>query len=142
MKKKGYFTLEAVIVLGLFLLIGGSSLFILSSSLKVQNKIWRFSASQMDYRKNIDYFIEEIKEGKDIEVFEKKLSYYITSIEGKNIKITYSFLGINLYRRESDTNQNQIFLENTNGSFNMEDGFLRLKIIIDNKEEEYVFYIK
>ena len=145
MKNRGYFTLEAIIVLGLFVLILTSSSLLFSTNINVKNTIKNFTQGEINYKNNIIYFSKEIKNSKNIKLLRNRLSYEKNIIENNAIKliiVKYYFSGTNLYREQSNKEKIEIFLDNIQGEFVLNNNLLRFNIKYKNREEEYVYFVQ
>lgn len=141
MKNKGYLALESIVVLGIISIIISASFLIFSNSLKVKNKILDFKNREINYRKNIEYFLDEIQQGKNVYIDKNKLKYEIF-LENKIVGVYYYFSGISFYRKASNSEKLEEFLEEIKGEFFLENNLLRIKFIFKGKEEEYVIYVQ
>lgn len=141
MKNKGYLALESIVVLGIVSIIISASFLIFSNSLKVKNKILDFKNREMNYRKNIEYFLDEVHQGKNVYIDKNKLKYEIL-LENKKVVVYYYFSGTSFYRKASNSEKLEEFLEEIKGEFFLENNLLRIKFIFKGKEEEYVIYVQ
>ena len=141
MKDKGYLALESIVVLGIISLIISASFLIFSNSLKVKNKILDFKNREINYRKNIEYFLDEIQQGKNVYTDKNKLKYEIL-LENKKVVVYYYFSGTSFYRKASNSEKLEEFLEEIKGEFFLENNLLRIKFIFKGNEEEYVIYVQ
>lgn len=141
MKNKGYLALESIVVLGIISIIISASFLIFSNSLKVKNKILDFKNREINYRKNIEYFLDEIQQGKNVYIDKNKLKYEIF-LENKIVGVYYYFSGISFYRKASNSEKLEEFLEEIKGEFFLENNLLRIKFIFKGNEEEYVVYVQ
>lgn len=141
MKNKGYLALESIVVLGIISIIISASFLIFSNSLKVKNKILDFKNREINYRKNIEYFLDEIQQGKNVYIDKNKLKYEIF-LENKIVGVYYYFSGTSFYRKASNSEKLEEFLEEIKGEFFLENNLLRIKFIFKGKEEEYVIYVQ
>lgn len=140
MRNRGYLALESIVVLGIISILISTSFLIFSNSLKVKNKILNFQSLEINYRKNIDYFLDELEQGKNMYIDKNKLRYQIFS-EGKDIDVYYFFSGLSFYRKASNSEKLEEFLENIKGEFSLKNNLLRVKFIFKENEEEYVVYV-
>lgn len=141
MKNKGYLALESIVVLGIISIIISVSFSIFSNSLKVKNKILDFKSREINYRKNIEYFLSEVQQGKNVYIDKNKLKYEIF-LENKIVGVYYYFSGTSFYRKASNSEKLEEFLEETKGEFLLENNLLRIKFIFKENEEEYVIYVQ
>lgn len=141
MKNKGYLALESIVVLGIVSIIISASFLIFSNSLKVKNKILDFKNREINYRKNIEYFLDEIHQGKNVYIDKNKLKYEIL-LENKRVVVYYYFSGTSFYRKASNSEKLEEFLEEIKGEFFLENNLLRIKFIFKGNEEEYVVYVQ
>lgn len=141
MKNKGYLALESIVVLGIISIIISASFLIFSNSLKVKNKILDFKNREINYRKNIEYFLDEIQQGKNVYINKNKLKYEIF-LENKRVAVYYYFSGTSFYRKASNSEKLEEFLEEIKGEFFLENNLLRIKFIFKGNEEEYVVYVQ
>lgn len=141
MKNKGYLALESIVVLGIISIIISASFLIFSNSLKVKNKILDFKNREINYRKNIEYFLDEIQQGKNVYIDKNKLKYEIF-LENKIVGVYYYFSGTSFYRKASNSEKLEEFLEGIKGDFFLENNLLRIKFIFKGNEEEYVVYVQ
>lgn len=141
MKNKGYLALESIVVLGIISIIISASFLIFSNSLKVKNKILDFKNREINYRKNIEYFLDEIQQGKNVYIDKNKLKYEIF-LENKIVGVYYYFSGTSFYRKASNSEKLEEFLEGIKGDFFLENNLLRIKFIFKGNEEEYVAYVQ
>ena len=141
MKNKGYLALESIVVLGIISVIISASFLIFSNSLKVKNKILDFKNREINYRKNIEYFLDEVQQGKNVYIDKNKLKYEIF-LENKIVGVYYYFSGTSFYREASNSEKLEEFLEEIKGEFFLENNLLRIKFIFKGKEEEYVIYVQ
>ena len=93
MKNKGYLALESIVVLGIISVIISASFLIFSNSLKVKNKILDFKNREINYRKNIEYFLDEVQQGKNVYIDKNKLKYEIF-LENKIVGVYLSLIHI------------------------------------------------
>lgn len=141
MKNKGYLALESIVVLGIISIIISASFLIFSNSLKVKNKILDFKNREINYRKNIEYFLDEIQQGKNVYIDKNKLKYEIF-LENKIVGVYYYFSGTSFYRKASNSEKLEEFLEGIKGDFFLENNLLRIKFVFKGNEEEYVAYVQ
>lgn len=141
MKNKGYLALESIVVLGIISIIISVSFSIFSNSLKVKNKILDFKSREINYRKNIEYFLSEVQQGKNVYIDKNKLKYEIF-LENKIVGVYYYFSGTSFYRKVSNSEKLEEFLEEIKGEFLLENNLLRIKFIFKENEEEYVIYVQ
>lgn len=141
MKNKGYLALESIVVLGIISIIISVSFSIFSNSLKVKNKILDFKSREINYRKNIEYFLSEVQQGKNVYIDKNKLKYEIL-LENKIVGVYYYFSGTSFYRKASNSEKLEEFLEEIKGEFLLENNLLRIKFIFKENEEEYVIYVQ
>lgn len=141
MKNKGYLALESIVVLGIISIIISVSFLIFSNSLKVKNKILDFKNREINYRKNIEYFLDEIQQGKNVYIDKNKLKYEIF-LENKRVAVYYYFSGTSFYRKASNSEKLEEFLEGIKGDFFLENNLLRIKFVFKGNEEEYVAYVQ
>lgn len=141
MKNKGYLALESIVVLGIISVIISASFLIFSNSLKVKNKILDFKNREINYRKNIEYFLDEVQQGKNVYIDKNKLKYEIF-LENKIVGVYYYFSGTSFYRKASNSEKLEEFLEGIKGDFFLENNLLRIKFIFKGNEEEYVAYVQ
>ena len=141
MKNKGYLALESIVVLGIISVIISASFLIFSNSLKVKNKILDFKNREINYRKNIEYFLDEVHQGKNVYIDKNKLKYEIL-LENKKVVVYYYFSGTSFYRKASNSEKLEEFLEEIKGEFFLENNLLRIKFIFKGNEEEYVIYVQ
>lgn len=141
MKNKGYLALESIVVLGIISVIISASFLIFSNSLKVKNKILDFKNQEINYRKNIEYFLDEVQQGKNVYIDKNKLKYEIF-LENKIVGVYYYFSGTSSYRKASNSEKLEEFLEEIKGEFFLENNLLRIKFIFKGNEEEYVIYVQ
>lgn len=141
MKNKGYLALESIVVLGIISVIISASFLIFSNSLKVKNKILDFKNREINYRKNIEYFLDEIQQGKNVYIDKNKLKYEIF-LENKIVGVYYYFSGTSFYRKASNSEKLEEFLEGIKGDFFLENNLLRIKFVFKGNEEEYVAYVQ
>ena len=141
MKNKGYLALESIVVLGIISIIISASFLIFSNSLKVKNKILDFKNREINYRKNIEYFLDEVHRGKNVYIDKNKLKYEIF-LENKIVGVYYYFSGTSFYRKASNSEKLEEFLEEIKGEFFLENNLLRIKFIFKRNEEEYVAYVQ
>lgn len=141
MKNKGYLALESIVVLGIISIIIFASFLIFSNSLKVKNKILDFKNREINYRKNIEYFLDEIQQGKNVYIDKNKLKYEIF-LENKIVGVYYYFSGTSFYRKASNSEKLEEFLEGIKGDFFLENNLLRIKFVFKGNEEEYVAYVQ
>ena len=141
MKNKGYLALESIVVLGIISIIISASFLIFSNSLKVKNKILDFKNREINYRKNIEYFLDEIQQGKNVYIDKNKLKYEIF-LENKIVGVYYYFSGTSFYRKASNSEKLEEFLEGIKGDFFLENNLLRIKFVFKGNEEEYVVYVQ
>ena len=141
MKNKGYLALESIVVLGIISVIISASFLIFSNSLKVKNKILDFKIREINYRKNIEYFLDEIQQGKNVYIDKNKLKYEIF-LENKIVGVYYYFSGTSFYRKASNSEKLEEFLEGIKGDFFLENNLLRIKFVFKGNEEEYVAYVQ
>ena len=141
MKNKGYLALESIVVLGIISVIISASFLIFSNSLKVKNKILDFKNREINYRKNIEYFLDEVQQGKNVYIDKNKLKYEIF-LENKIVGVYYYFSGTSFYRKASNSEKLEEFLEEIKGDFFLENNLLRIKFIFKGNEEEYVIYVQ
>lgn len=141
MKNKGYLALESIVVLGIISIIISASFLIFSNSLKVKNKILDFKNREINYRKNIEYFLDEIQQGKNVYINKNKLKYEIF-LENKIVGVYYYFSGTSFYRKASNSEKLEEFLEGIKGDFFLENNLLRIKFVFKGNEEEYVAYVQ
>ena len=141
MKNKGYLALESIVVLGIISIIISASFLIFSNSLKVKNKILDFKNREINYRKNIEYFLDEVHRGKNVYIDKNKLKYEIF-LENKIVGVYYYFSGTSFYRKASNSEKLEEFLEGIKGDFFLENNLLRIKFIFKGNEEEYVAYVQ
>lgn len=140
MKNKGYLVLESVVVLGIISIILSISFVIFSNSLKIKNRILNFQSLELNYRKNINYLLDEIDQGKNVYIDKNKLKYQIFC-EGKSIEVYYYFSGTSFYRKVSNSEKLEEFLEKIKGKFSLKNNLLRISFIFKGIEEEYVIYV-
>ena len=141
MKNKGYLALESIVVLGIISVIISASFLIFSNSLKVKNKILDFKNREINYRKNIEYFLDEVHRGKNVYIDKNKLKYEIF-LENKIVGVYYYFSGTSFYRKASNSEKLEEFLEGIKGDFFLENNLLRIKFVFKGNEEEYVAYVQ
>ena len=141
MKNKGYLALESIVVLGIISIIISASFLIFSNSLKVKNKILDFKNREINYRKNIEYFLDEVHRGKNVYIDKNKLKYEIF-LENKIVGVYYYFSGTSFYRKASNSEKLEEFLEGIKGDFFLENNLLRIKFVFKGNEEEYVAYVQ
>lgn len=141
MKNKGYLALESIVVLGIISIIISASFLIFSNSLKVKNKILDFKNREINYRKNIEYFLDEVQQGKNVYIDKNKLKYEIF-LENKIVGVYYYFSGTSFYRKASNSEKLEEFLEGIKGDFFLENNLLRIKFVFKGNEEEYVAYVQ
>ena len=141
MKDKGYLALESIVVLGIISVIISASFLIFSNSLKVKNRILYFKNREINYRKNIEYFLDEVHQGKNVYIDKNKLKYEIF-LENKRVGVYYYFSGTSFYRKASNSEKLEEFLEEIKGEFFLENNLLRIKFIFKGNEEEYVIYVQ
>lgn len=141
MKNKGYLALESIVVLGIISVIISASFLIFSNSLKVKNKILDFKNREINYRKNIEYFLDEVQQGKNVYIDKNKLKYEIF-LENKIVGVYYYFSGTSFYRKASNSEKLEEFLEGIKGDFFLENNLLRIKFVFKGNEEEYVAYVQ
>lgn len=141
MKNKGYLALESIVVLGIISIIISVNFSIFSNSLKVKNRILDFKNREINYRKNIEYFLNEVQQGKNVYIDKNKLKYEIF-LENKIVRVYYYFSGTSFYRKASNSEKLEEFLEEIKGDFFLENNLLRIKFIFREKEEEYVVYVQ
>ena len=141
MKNKGYLALESIVVLGIISIIISASFLIFSNSLKVKNKILDFKNREINYRKNIEYFLDEIQQGKNVYIDKNKLKYEIF-LKNKIVGVYYYFSGTSFYRKASNSEKLEEFLEGIKGDFFLENNLLRIKFVFKGNEEEYVAYVQ
>ena len=141
MKNKGYLALESIVVLGIISIIISASFLIFSNSLKVKNKILDFKNREINYRKNIEYFLDEVHQGKNVYIDKNKLKYEIF-LENKIVGVYYYFSGTSFYRKASNSEKLEEFLEGIKGDFFLENNLLRIKFVFKGNEEEYVAYVQ
>ncbi|MCI6153317.1 MAG: hypothetical protein MR673_09370 [Fusobacterium perfoetens] len=145
MKNKGYFILEGIVVLGIFTTILTVSFSIFSNSMKIKNNLLNISNIEINYRRNIDYMLKEIKNGKELNLDTDRLKFRKNIIENnisKEIEITYYFSGTSLLRKASNSEKYESFLENIKGEFSFKENLLNLLLKFKDREEEYVVYIQ
>lgn len=145
MRNRGYFVLEGIVVLGIFTIILTISFFIFSNSMKIKENILKISNIEINYRRNINYMLKDIKNGKNLTFDGTKLKYKKNIIENnisKEIEISYYFLGTSLIRKASNSEKYESFLENIKGKFFLKDNLLGIELKFKNREEEYVVYIQ
>ncbi|WP_027128709.1 hypothetical protein [Fusobacterium perfoetens] len=145
MKNKGYFILEGIVVLGIFTTILTVSFSIFSNSMKIKNNLLNISNIEINYRRNIDYMLKEIKNGKELNLDMDRLKFRKNIIENnisKEIEITYYFSGTSLLRKASNSEKYESFLENIKGEFSFKENLLNLLLKFKDREEEYVVYIQ
>lgn len=145
MKNKGYFILEGIVVLGIFTTILTVSFSIFSNSMKIKNNLLNISNIEINYRRNIDYMLKEIKNGKELNLDTDRLKFRKNIIENnisKEIEITYYFSGTSLLRKASNSEKYESFLENIKGEFSFKENLLNLILKFKDREEEYVVYIQ
>lgn len=145
MKNKGYFILEGIVVLGIFTTILTVSFSIFSNSMKIKNNLLNISNIEINYRRNIDYMLKEIKNGKELNLDTDRLKFRKNIIENnisKEIEITYYFSGTSLLRKASNSEKYESFLENIKGEFSLKENLLNLILKFKDREEEYVVYIQ
>lgn len=141
MKNKGYLALESIVVLGIISVIISASFLIFSNSLKVKNKILDFKNREINYRKNIEYFLDGVQQGKNVYIDKNKLKYEIF-LENKIVGVYYYFSGTSFYRKASNSEKLEEFLEGIKGDFFLENNLLRIKFVFKGNEEEYVAYVQ
>lgn len=141
MKNKGYLALESIVVLGIISVIISASFLIFSNSLKVKNKILDFKNREINYRKNIEYFLDEVQQGKNVYIDKNKLKYEIF-LKNKIVGVYYYFSGTSFYRKASNSEKLEEFLEGIKGDFFLENNLLRIKFVFKGNEEEYVAYVQ
>lgn len=141
MKNKGYLALESVVILGVISIIISISFLIFSNSLEIKNKILDFKNREINYRKNIEYFLNEVQQGKNVYIDKNKLKYQIF-LENKMVEVYYYFLGTSFYRKASNSEKLEEFFEEIKGEFFLENNLLRIKFIFKENEEEYVIYVR
>ena len=141
MKNKGYLALESIVVLGIISVIISASFLIFSNSLKVKNKILDFKNREINYRKNIEYFLDEVQQGKNVYIDKNKLKYEIF-LKNKIVGVYYYFSGTSFYRKVSNSEKLEEFLEGIKGDFFLENNLLRIKFVFKGNEEEYVAYVQ
>ncbi|NME36261.1 hypothetical protein [Fusobacterium sp. FSA-380-WT-3A] len=144
MKNKGYFILEGIVVLGIFTTILTVSFSVFSNSMKIKNNLLNISNVEINYRRNIDYMLKEIKNGKKLNLDIDRLKFRKNIIENnisKEIEITYYFSGTSLLRKASNSEKYESFLENIKGEFSFKENLLNLVLKFKDREEEYVVYI-
>lgn len=141
MKNKGYLALESIVVLGIISIIISVSFSIFSNSLKVKNRILDFKNREINYRKNIEYFLNEVQQGKNMYIDKNKLKYEIF-LENKIVGVYYYFSGTSFYRKASNSEKLEEFLEGIKGDFFLENNLLRIKFVFKGNEEEYVAYVQ
>ena len=141
MKNKGSLALESIVVLGIISIIISASFLIFSNSLKVKNKILDFKNREINYRKNIEYFLDEVHRGKNVYIDKNKLKYEIF-LENKIVGVYYYFSGTSFYRKASNSEKLEEFLEGIKGDFFLENNLLRIKFVFKGNEEEYVAYVQ
>lgn len=145
MKNKGYFMLEGIIVLGILTMIITISFSIFSNSLKIKDTTIKYFNSEINYRKNIEYFLKEANKGKNMFIDNNKLNYKIFIEENgksKEINLTYYFSGNMFFRKASNSEKREVFLDNIKGNFKLKNNLLRIDFIYKGQEEEYIIYAK
>lgn len=140
-RNKGYFLLEGIVILGIFTMIITVSTSIFSNSLKIKKSIEGYFYNEINYKNNIEYFLKEIRSGKDMYIDKNKLKYEL-EIAGKMVSVTYYFSGTSLYRKASNSEKLEVFLDRINGKFLLKDNLLRIIFKFKNKEEEYIIYVQ
>lgn len=145
MKNKGYLMLEGIIALGILTMIITINFSIFSNSMKIKEKSIEYFNKEMDYRKNIEYFLKEAKSGKNMFMNNNKLYYEIfikEKGEPKKIILNYYFSGNMFFRKASNSEKREIFLDEIKGNLKLKNNLLRVNFIYRGQEEEYIIYVK
>lgn len=145
MKNRGYLMLEGIIALGILIMIITISFSIFSNSMGIKEKSINYFSREVNYRKNIEYFLEEVKSGKNMFIDNNKLYYEIIIKENgepKKIILDYYFSGNMFFRKASNSEKREVFLDEIKGDFKLKNNLLRINFIYRGQEEEYIIYVK
>lgn len=145
MKNRGYLMLEGIIALGILTMIITISFSIFSNSMRIKEKSVNYFSREVNYRKNIEYFLEEVKSGKNMFIDNNKLYYEIIIKENgepKKIILDYYFSGNMFFRKASNSEKREVFLDEIKGDFKLKNNLLRINFIYRGQEEEYIIYVK
>ncbi|WP_300328592.1 hypothetical protein [Fusobacterium sp.] len=145
MKNRGYLMLEGIIALGILTMIITISFSIFSNSMGIKEKSINYFSREVNYRKNIEYFLEEVKSGKNMFIDNNKLYYEIfikENGEPKKIILNYYFSGNMFFRKASNSEKREVFLDEIKGDFKLKNNLLRINFIYRGQEEEYIIYVK
>ncbi|MFA6708172.1 MAG: hypothetical protein WCR79_00525 [Fusobacterium sp.] len=138
MKKKGFFLIEALISLNIFLVFSYCFFKVILISFNVNKKVISLSVNSREYYRMLEIFRENIESSQIIKIENKKE----LTLEKDKVISVYKFTeDLKLLKKEG-TKEEDIYIENIWGEFYIEKNLLVVKTKYKDERADYVFFKK
>lgn len=138
MKKKGFFLIEALISLNIFLVFSYCFFKVILISFNVNKKVISLSVNSREYYRMLEIFRENIENSQIIETKNKKELI----LEKDKVISIYKFTEDLKLLKKEETKEEDTYIENIWGEFYIEKNLLVVNTKYKDERADYVFFKK